>query len=197
VLDPADGVVTTAARASGIPDATIEAARRSPVLRFVKEWEVALPLHPEYRTLPMVFYVPPLLPAVAGAAAGEGETFFGGLETARLPIRYLASLFAAGNEAQVAAAYRKLIAVRVHRRARQVGDVSPAAAARALGDAGLTPESADALYRLTALAPMEERIVLPGLARELETEPAEEPQARGADGLAYLRPPRRSAGGAR
>ncbi|XNM60913.1 hypothetical protein ACLK1T_29660 [Escherichia coli] len=26
------------------------------------EWKLALPLHPEYRTLPMVWYVPPLSP---------------------------------------------------------------------------------------------------------------------------------------
>ena len=28
----------------------------------VKEWQLGLPLHPEFRTLPMVWYVPPLSP---------------------------------------------------------------------------------------------------------------------------------------
>ena len=31
------------------------------------DWKVALPLHPEYRTLPMVWYVPPLSPISAAA----------------------------------------------------------------------------------------------------------------------------------
>ena len=36
-----------------------------PVYKFVKEWGIALPLHPEFRTLPNLFYVPPMLPAMA------------------------------------------------------------------------------------------------------------------------------------
>ena len=70
ILDPHDPEVVAAARANGIPDEVIDAAQRSPVYRFVKEWKLALPLHPEYRTLPMLFYVPPLLPAMA---AGRGH----------------------------------------------------------------------------------------------------------------------------
>ena len=65
ILDPNDPAVVEAARQNGVPDAVIDSARRSPVYRFVKEWGIALPLHPEYRTLPMLFYVPPLLPAMA------------------------------------------------------------------------------------------------------------------------------------
>ena len=37
------------------------------------EWKVALPLHPEYRTLPMVWYVPPLSPIQNAAASGALE----------------------------------------------------------------------------------------------------------------------------
>ena len=43
-------------------DDWIEAARRSPVYALASAHKVALPLHPEYRTLPMVWYVPPLSP---------------------------------------------------------------------------------------------------------------------------------------
>ena len=85
ILDPRDPAVVAAARANGVPDAVIESARRSPVYRFVKEWEIALPLHPEYRTLPMLFYVPPLLPAMAQDAAEGEASFFTSLEKARLP----------------------------------------------------------------------------------------------------------------
>jgi nitrate reductase / nitrite oxidoreductase, beta subunit len=189
VLDPADPAVAAAARANGVSDGILAAALRSPVFRFVKEWGVALPLHAEYRTLPMLFYVPPLLPALAQAAASgaeAGAAMFTSLERARLPMRYLAGLFGAGNEEVVRAAYRKLMAVRVHRRAGQVGDVSPEAAAAALAAAGLTAAQADALHRLTTLAPMEERVVIPPLGREDDTEPTTEPQARYASGLGFL-----------
>ena len=43
--------------------AWMEAARRSPVYKMAMDWKVAFPLHPEYRTLPMVWYVPPLSPS--------------------------------------------------------------------------------------------------------------------------------------
>jgi nitrate reductase beta subunit len=188
ILDPSDPAVIAAARASGVPDAMVESARRSPVYRFVKEWEIALPLHPEYRTLPMLFYVPPLLPALARSASDPDGRFFTSLESARLPLRYLAGLFGGGNEAVVEAAYRRLIAVRAHRRAGQVGDVTPAQAAAALEASGLRAAQADEIHRMTTLAPMEERIVIPPMAREADTEPAVEPQSRSASGLGFLRP---------
>ena len=65
ILDPNDPEVVREAKRNGVADSSIEAARRSPVYRFVKEWKLALPLHPEFRTLPMLFYVPPLLPVMA------------------------------------------------------------------------------------------------------------------------------------
>ena len=34
------------------------------------EWKVAFPMHPEYRTLPMVGYIPPLSPIQNAAEAG-------------------------------------------------------------------------------------------------------------------------------
>jgi nitrate reductase beta subunit len=54
--------VIAQARADGVPEAWLEAARRSPVYKMAIDWKVAFPLHPEYRTLPMVWYVPPLSP---------------------------------------------------------------------------------------------------------------------------------------
>jgi nitrate reductase beta subunit len=191
ILDPRDPAVVAAARASGVPEGMIASALRSPVFRFVKEWGLALPLHAEYRTLPMLFYVPPLLPALASAASSADGGFFTALETARLPVRYLARLFGAGNEEVVKAAYRRLIAVRVHRRAAQVGDLAAGAAEAALAEAGLSAAQADEIYRLTTLASMDERVVVPPLGREAQTEPTSEPQAQYASGLGFLR----SAGG--
>ncbi len=51
--------------------AWLEAARQSPIWKMAMEWKVAFPLHPEYRTLPMVWYVPPLSPITAAAEAGK------------------------------------------------------------------------------------------------------------------------------
>ena len=54
-------------RSTGIPTDWLEAARRSPVYALAKNYKVALPLHPEYRTMPMVWYIPPLSPIVDAA----------------------------------------------------------------------------------------------------------------------------------
>jgi nitrate reductase beta subunit len=70
-LDPNDPKVIAQARLDGIPDNWMDAARNSPVYKMAVDWKVALPLHPEYRTLPMVWYVPPLSPITAAANAGQ------------------------------------------------------------------------------------------------------------------------------
>ena len=64
LLDPHDPEVIAGARADGISDDWIDAAQRSPVYPLVKHYRVALPLHPEFRTMPMVWYIPPLSPVV-------------------------------------------------------------------------------------------------------------------------------------
>ena len=168
LLDPADPEVEAAALRSGIAPGVLDAARRSPTLRFVKRWEIALPLHPEWRTLPNVFYVPPLLPLFASKANGTAATaegFFTTGERSRLPLAYLASLFAAGDEAPVAAALRKLVALRLWRRAETVGDVAAAEVEAAFADARLRREETAELHRLTTFAPLEERVVLPPALR--------------------------------
>src|SRR5579884_2529774 len=70
LLNPRDPSVIAAAKASGVPDSKIAAAQASPVYQFVKKWKLALPLHPEFRTLPMLFYVPPLGPVLAKTGNG-------------------------------------------------------------------------------------------------------------------------------
>ena len=56
-LDPNDPKVIEQAKKDGIPMNVIEAAQRSPVYKMAVDWKLALPLHPEYRTLPMVWYL--------------------------------------------------------------------------------------------------------------------------------------------
>eukprot|EP01030_Chromulinospumella_sphaerica_P034319 gene34319-biopygen8430 len=46
--------VIAEARKHGIPESWIESAQKSPVYKMAMEWKIAFPLHPEYRTLPMV-----------------------------------------------------------------------------------------------------------------------------------------------
>ena len=173
LLDPNDPVVVSRAESSGVSAQMVEAARHSPVLKFVKQWGLALPLHPEYRTLPMLFYVPPLVPVMGKLVDGlygrlpVGEGIFTALEEARLPIRYLASLFGAGNADVVRDSLRKLIAVRWYRRSLDVDDVAAEKVDAMLAEAGLTRAQAEAIYRLTALSTLDERFVLPPLQREM------------------------------
>lgn len=169
VLDPRDPEVEAAAREAGISEAWLDASRRSSVYRMFVEWEIALPLHPEFRTLPSLFYVPPQSPI--RTAAGEngaadmvvGEGVLPSLEEFRIPIRYLARLLAAGDEGPVRKALARLLAVRAFRRSERVeGKGDPLV----LEEAGLTVEDARAIHRLLALAHFHERFVIPTTRRE-------------------------------
>jgi len=199
ILDPTDPAVIAGARKNGIHDDVIASAARSPVYRWVVEWGLALPLHAEHRTLPMLFYVPPLLPVMA--ATGENgydttipEGFLGSIDRYRLPLTYMASLFGAGNEAVVRYALRKQLAVRTWRRAVTAGDQDLDAARRLLAEAGSTEAEAEAIYRLTSLAPVDERFVIPPMHREEAIEMLDEPlAAKGFAGMGFRTPPERGA----
>lgn len=190
IQDPNDPEVIANAKANGISIAMIESAQRSPVYKFVKEWELALPLHPEFRTMPMLFYVPPMLPVLAGTRDGQyevdgaigGESAAGteglaplltSLENARLPMEYLASLFTAGNVPDIEAVYRKLIAVRIHMRQKTVGDVTAEEGAAALAQAGMSAEMTEAIHKLTALPTFDQRFQVPPMSREMAVETQE------------------------
>ena len=101
-LDPDDPAVQAEAAAGRHPADWIDAARRSPVYALAVRHRVALPLHPEYRTLPMVWYIPPLSP-VADVVHAEGydpadpDRVFAAIDALRIPVEYLANLFTAGD----------------------------------------------------------------------------------------------------
>ena len=40
----------------------------------ITDWKIALPLHPEYRTMPMVWYIPPLSP-IMNMVEGKGSNW--------------------------------------------------------------------------------------------------------------------------
>ena len=121
-LDPNDPKVIAQAAIDGIPDNWMEAARTSPVYKMAVQWKVALPLHPEYRTLPMVWYVPPLSPISAAANAGHvgsnGE--IPDVNQLRIPVKYLANLLTAGDTAPVVRALERMLAMRAYQREKHV-----------------------------------------------------------------------------
>ena len=162
-LDPQDPDVVRAAEAAGIPRDWIDAAQRSPVWALINRYEVALPLHPEYRTMPMVWYIPPLSPVVdavsdSGGDAEEADTLFAAIESLRIPVEYLAELFTAGDPAPVTAVLGRLAAMRSYMRDINLGRDPQEAIATAVG---MTGEDVYDMYRLLALAPYDERYVIP------------------------------------
>ena len=180
IMNPFDPEVIKSAKANGIPDNMISSAQKSPIYKFVKEWQIALPLHSEFRTVPMLFYVPPMLPVLAKTKDGNYEVDQSGadglapllsaLEKARIPIKFMARLFSAGNTDVIEEVYRKLIAVRIHRRSETVKDVSQEVVEEAYATGKTDAKEADAIFRLTALPTYEERFVVPNMSRELAIE---------------------------
>ncbi|MBI4320202.1 MAG: nitrate reductase subunit beta [Chloroflexi bacterium] len=177
ILDPFDRKVIEQARASGIGDNWIEAAQRSPAYNLFKKWELALPLHPEFRTMPMLFYIPPLSPVATSAGqdspsdtdifdmASTRDVLVGldELDRLRLPIKYLASLLAAGNDEEVKKSLRRQLAVRHYERSLRVEgkpDVN------VLERVGLTEEDAKGIVRGLSHAFYNERFVVPTTKRE-------------------------------
>ncbi|ROZ87315.1 nitrate reductase subunit beta [Gordonia sp. OPL2] len=163
ILDPNDPAVIAAARAANIPEDWLDAARRSPVYALAKKYRVALPLHPEYRTMPTVWYVPPLSPIVdllseQGHDAESHRTLFGAIDALRIPVEYLAELFTAGDTAVIDSVLRRLAAMRAYMRDVTLGREPDADIPASVG---LTEEEVYTMYRLMAIAKYEERYVIP------------------------------------
>jgi nitrate reductase beta subunit len=95
-----------------------------------------------------------------------------------MPIKYMASMFSAGNVNVVEEVYRKLIAVRIFKRAQTVKDYQQAEVDAALAAGKTNAEEVEAIFRLTALPTYEERFVVPPLAREVAVEAWEKPLER-------------------
>ncbi len=58
-----------------------------PIYKLVKDWKVAIPLHPEYGTEPNVYYVPPIAPPRLDKDGNVDES------SPRIPTAYLEHLF--------------------------------------------------------------------------------------------------------
>ena len=163
ILDPQDPAVIAAAREQGIPADWMDAARRSPVYALAKTYRVALPLHPEYRTMPMVWYVPPLSPVVdllreQGHDAEDHGNLFGAIDALRIPVEYLAELFTAGDTELVTGVLKRLAAMRTYLRGITMGTGADESVAQSVG---MTGQAMYAMYRLLAIAKYEDRYVIP------------------------------------
>ncbi len=164
-LDPFDPKVIVQARKDGIPDSVMESARKSPVYKMAMDWKVALPLHPEYRTLPMVWYTPPLSPIQNAAESGRMgmDGVIPDVDSLRIPLKYLANLLTAGDEEPVKEALNKMLAMRAYKRSQQVDGVEDL---QVLEQVGLTKLQVEEMYRYMAIANYEDRFVVPTAHRE-------------------------------
>lgn len=163
ILDPRDPEVIAAGRQQGIPPDWLDAARRSPVYALAKTYKIALPLHPEYRTMPMVWYIPPLSPIVdllrdQGHSAESPDILFGAIRALRIPLEYLAELFTAGDVGEIERVLSVLAAMRAHMRNITLGQAQDNSIAASIG---MTDASIREMYRLMAIAKYDERYVIP------------------------------------
>ncbi|MCP2258229.1 respiratory nitrate reductase beta subunit [Streptoalloteichus tenebrarius] len=167
-LDPEDPEVRSAALSVGIPEDWLDAARRSPVYKLICRYRIALPLHPEYRTMPMVWYVPPLSPVLdvvseRGGDSADPDDVFHAIRDLRIPVEYLASLLSAGDSEVVAGVLMKLAAMRGYMRARSLdGSV----AEDLLAATGMSEVDMEEMYRLLAVAKYQDRYVIPAAHQE-------------------------------
>ncbi len=162
-LDPHNPETVRLATEAGLPEEWVLAAQASPVWKLISDYQIALPLHPEYRTLPMVWYVPPLSPVLdAVGAAGLDDTdaddVFHTIRDLRIPVEYLAELFTAGDADAVAGVLMKLAAMRSYMRARTLDGTVADELCEAVAMSG---QEIEAMYRLLAIAKYDERYVIP------------------------------------
>ena len=143
----------------------IEAARSSPVYKMAVQWKVALLLHPEYRTLPMVWYVPPLSPISAAANAGHigANGAIPDVNQLRIPVKYLANLLTAGDTQPVIRALERMLAMRAYQREKHIEHRLNTAVP---DQVGITQAEVEDMYRTMAIANYEDRFVIPSTHRE-------------------------------
>jgi nitrate reductase / nitrite oxidoreductase, beta subunit len=166
-LNPYDPEVIEEARKAGYSEDWIEAAQRSPVYKLAVEQKIALPLHPEYRTLPMVWYIPPLSPIMGAFEGGldgiNAHVIFPAIDQMRIPIEYLANLMTAGDTEVIRNVLKKMLAMRCYMRSVNLGkepDMS------ILEKTGLDEHTVKEMYRLSAIAKYSDRYVIPSSHRE-------------------------------
>jgi len=164
-LDPHDPDVVAQAKKNGVPDSWLEAAKRSPVYKMAMDWKIAFPLHPEYRTLPMVWYIPPLSPIQNAAEQGvlPKKGILPDVRNLRIPVKYLANMLTAGKEEPVIHALERMMAMREYMRGKSVDGIENK---DVLDQVGLDEATLDDMYHIMAIANYEDRYVIPTNHRE-------------------------------
>ncbi len=161
-LDPNDENIISKALAEGIPESYIKAAQNSPVYKMAIDWKIAFPLHPEYRTLPMVWYVPPLSPIQSALENGKLEVKQGNIipdvEDLRIPVKYLANLLTAGKEEPVTLALKRMLAMRLFMRSDLIEKNKDT---KILDEVSLSEDTIREMYKIMAIANYEDRYVIP------------------------------------
>lgn len=157
---------------------------------------LALPPHIEFGTMPMLFYVPAMLPVMSSfdgkTVENMSEGIFPDFDKARAPIEFLGKLFAGGNNSHVRYVLKKQMAVRTYRRAVTVGDVDMEAAKKMLLEADCSVEEAEEIYKLTSLCTFEDRFVIPAAHREEAIEMMKDPlEHKQSVGFGFIEEPKR------
>ncbi len=166
-LDPNDPAVIEQAKRDGISDDWLEAARKSPIYKLAIKYGIALPLHPEYRTLPMVWYVPPLSP-IMNVFEGQGSAFnpddiFPAIHQMRIPVQFLANMLTAGDTRVITTVLGRMAAMRQYMRAVSTGKQPNL---KVIYDLGMDEQMVEEMYRLLAIAKYEDRFVIPVAHKE-------------------------------
>lgn len=159
-LDPHNSEVIAQAKKDGVPQSWLDAAQKSPVYKMAIDWKIAFPLHPEYRTLPMVWYIPPLSPiqnaAEKGTIAKKGV--IPDVQSLRIPVKYLANMLTAGKKKPVIHALERMLAMREFIRGKTVDGVTDLSI---LEQVGMSEQMLDDMYFTMAIANYEDRFVIP------------------------------------
>ena len=182
-LDPNDPEVIEQAEKDGISSDWIEAAQNSPVYKLAVEYKLAFPLHPEYRTMPMVWYCPPLSPIMNYFEGKDSiknpDAIFPAIDEMRIPVQYLANMLTAGDTEAIKGALQKMAMMRQYMRAISSGkDFDESRLERV----GMTATETKMMYRLLAIAKYEDRFVIPTSHREQYTDPY---SAQGSSGFGF------------
>ncbi len=159
-LDPNDLKIEKEALRQGISEYWVDAAKKSPIYKMAVDWKIALPLHPEYRTLPMVWYIPPLSPIQS--IVDSGKVTINGIipdvSSLRIPVRYLSNMLTAGNDKPVIEALEKMLAMRSYMRDKLIENKSNI---DLLDKVNLTVNEVNDMFRYMSIANYEDRFVIP------------------------------------
>ena len=113
--------------------------------------------------------MPPLSPIQSAAEAGAlgHDGLIPDVSQLRIPLKYLANMLTAGDEAPVRLALERMLAMRAYMRARHVDGRRELGA---LERVGLTEADIEDMYQTMAIANYEDRFVIPTTHREYAEE---------------------------